>query len=411
MSQTLLADLLNELEQELIRLQYAQGTLEFYRRRWKWLLDFAGQQGVEVYTEAFGAAFLEDKFNLSLGDFTAELTQAQTQEIRVVRMIGDFQQHHAILRRYYKHNEILTAPFFLDVRTRFHHHCQAKDYSKVTIEHYVKKSSYFMDYLQAQGMESFEGLTASHINAYLRTLAGFSFKTVEQHVCALRAFFRFLLAEGIAEQDYAVAMPTMKDRKQNNIPSVWTEDELKQLLTAIDRGNPAGKRDYALILIACRLGLRVRDIKHLTYDSFDWSARTIHFVQSKTRQETTLPLPSDVGWAVIDYLQNGRPKVDSSCIFVRHVAPFLPFSDDDHLSQIIRKYMKDAGISRLNKRCGMHSLRHTMASILLENETPLPVISDILGHIDTNSTAAYLKVDLQRLALCPLDFEEAIDID
>ena len=124
-----------------------------------------------------------------------------------------------------------------------------------------------------------------------------------------------------------------------------------------------------------------------------------------------LPLVPDIGWAVIDYLKHGRPKVDSNCIFVRHMAPFLPFSEGDHLAQLIKAYMVKAHIPVLKKRRGMHSLRHTMASVLLEKDTPLPVISDIIGHMDTNSTAVYLKVDMKRLAECPLDFEEVIRIE
>lgn len=118
----------------------------------------------------------------------------------------------------------------------------------------------------------------------------------------------------------------------------------------------------------------------------------------------------EVGWAIIDYLKYGRPKVDSPYIFVRHLAPFLPFSEDDHLHQLIRAYMEKGHIPFLKKRRGMHSLRHTMAGILLEKDTPLPIISDIIGHLDTNSTAVYLKVDMKRLAECPLDFEAVIEL-
>ena len=92
------------------------------------------------------------------------------------------------------------------------------------------------------------------------------------------------------------------------------------------------------------------------------------------------------------------------------MAPFLPFSDGDDLDQLIRTYMVKAHIPMGGKHRGMHSLRHTMASVLLEKDTPLPVISDIIGHLDTNSTAVYLKVDMERLAECPLDFEEVIHL-
>ena len=408
MDKTYLPDLISELEQELLRLGYTKGSMTFYRRRWNQLMAYAEDRSECYYTEQLGMDFLKEFFGITQEDFSRTLPQAETQEIRVIRMVGDFQLHHAVLRRYLKHKEILTTPFFVDIRSRFQSSCEKKGYSQVTTEHYVKQSSYLMDYLAAQGMDDFTAVTLDTVNAYIRTLAGFSYKTVEQHICSLRAFFRFLYQEGIMPDDLAAKMPMVKARKQTAIPSVWTHEELKQLVGAIDRGSPKGRRDYAIILIACRLGLRCTDIKNLCFENFNWTEKKICFTQSKTGQPMELPLVPDVGWAVIDYLKYGRPKVDSSRIFVRHMAPFLPFAEGDHLDQLIRTYMVKAHIPMRGKHRGMHSLRHTMASVLLEKDTPLPVISDIIGHLDTNSTAVYLKVDMERLAECPLDFEEVI---
>ena len=412
MDKTYLPDLISGLEQELLRLGYTKGSMTFYRRRWNQLMAYAEDRGECYYTEQLGMDFLKEFFGITQEDFSRTLPQAETQEIRVIRMVGDFQLHHAVLRRYLKHKEILTTPFFVDIRSRFRSSCEKKGYSQVTTEHYVKQSSYLMDYLAAQGMddftEVFTEVTLDTVNAYIRTLAGFSYKTVEQHICSLRAFFRFLYQEGTVPDDLTAKMPMVKARKQTAIPSVWTHEELKQLIGAIDRGSPKGRRDYAIILIACRLGLRCTDIKNLCFENFNWTEKKLCFTQSKTGQPIELPLVPDVGWAVIDYLKYGRPKVDSSRIFVRHMAPFLPFAEGDHLDQLIRAYMVKAHIPMRGKHRGMHSLRHTMASVLLEKDTPLPVISDIIGHLDTNSTAIYLKVDMERLAECPLDFEEVI---
>jgi integrase len=135
----------------------------------------------------------------------------------------------------------------------------------------------------------------------------------------------------------------------------------------------------------------------------------MRFTQSKTRETVTLPIPSEVGWAIIDYLKYGRPKVDSTIVFVRHMAPFLPFSEGDHLYQLIRDYMRIAHLPTLKKHRGMHSLRHTAASRMLEHDTPLAVISDILGHTDTDSTAIYLKVDINKLKECCMDTPEVDD--
>ena len=396
MDKTYLPDLISGLEQELLRLGYTKGSMTFYRRRWNQLMAYAEDRGECYYTEQLGMDFLKEFFGITQEDFSRTLPQAETQEIRVIRMVGDFQLHHAVLRRYLKHKEILTTPFFVDIRSRFRSSCEKKGYSQVTTEHYVKQSSYLMDYLAAQGMDDFTEVTLDTVNAYIRTLAGFSYKTVEQHICSLRAFFRFLYQEGTVPDDLTAKMPMVKARKQTAIPSVWTHEELKQLIGAIDRGSPKGRRDYAIILIACRLGLRCTDIKNLCFENFNWTKKKLCFTQSKTGQPIELPLVPDVGWAVIDYLKYGRPKVDSSRIFVRHMAP------------LIRAYMVKAHIPMRGKHRGMHSLRHTMASVLLEKDTPLPVISDIIGHLDTNSTAVYLKVDMERLAECPLDFEEVI---
>lgn len=404
-----LHELLQALEQELLRLGYTKGSMTFYRNRWRKLENFALKRGQVYYSEQLGIDFVLEYFEITQDDFSRTLNQSQTQELRVIRMIGDFQLHHAVLRRYLKHRALLTDPYFIETSKLFEDHCvKAKDYSKVTVEHYVKQSSYFMDYLAAQGMHDFSSLSMNTINAYILTLSGFSYKTVEQNICSLRAFFRYLFEGNIISTDFASKMPMVKARKQTSIPSVWTREELTKLIGAIDRVSPKGKRDYAIILIACRLGLRSKDIKNLRLEDFHWAEKKLCFVQSKTRQPMELPLITDVGWAVIDYLKYGRPKVDSDFMFVRHMAPFLPFSEGDHLNQLISSYMAKAHIPKLKKRRGMHSLRHTMASVLLEKETPLPVISDIIGHLDTNSTAIYLKVDIERLAQCPLDFEEVI---
>jgi site-specific recombinase XerD len=411
MQQQLLSALLMDLEQELLRLGYTEGTMKFYRNRWQKLMNFANKRGEIHYSEQLGINFVLEYFGIAQDDFGKTLTQPQTQELRVIRMIGDYHLHRSVLRRYMKHRQLLTEPCYIEANDSFKKYCEQRDYSRVTIEHYVKQSAYFLDFLASQGIVDFAQITLEDVNAYIRTLAGFTYKTVEQNLCSVRAFFRFLHNNGTIHSDLASKMPMVKARKQAAIPSVWTQAELKSLINAIDRGSPKGKRDYAIILIACRLGLRSRDIKNLRFENFLWTEKKLSFIQSKTRQPMELPLVQDVGWAIIDYLKYGRPKVDSPYVFVRHLAPFLPFSEGDHLDQLIKTYMGRAHIPILKKRRGMHSLRHTMASVLLEKDTPLPVISDIIGHLDTNSTAVYLKVDMKRLSECPLDFEEVICLE
>lgn len=384
--------------------------MKFYKQQWKMLLEFAKERDEIYYSEKLGVDFVEQKFNILQKNFEGRLKRTEVQKLRVIRMLGDFQLHGSVLRRYYKHKEILHNQYFIDVVSNFKQYCIDKEYSTVTIGHYTQKSERFLDYCDSHGLTSCTEINLPLIDNYIKTLAGYAYKTVEQQLCSLRSFFKYLYLNSMTDADYSLKIPMVQSRKQTRIPSVWSVDDLKKLVSAIDRGNPMGKRDYAIILLACRLGLRVTDIKNLTFENFHWNDNQLVFVQSKTRTTISLPLVKDVGWAVIDYLKYGRPKVNTDCVFVRHIAPFLPFSEGDHLHQMIVKYMKLAHIPISSKRrVGMHSLRHTLASLLLESNTPLPVISDVLGHVDTDSTAIYLKVDIKRLKECPLNIKEDIN--
>ena len=406
MQKKLLTELINDLEQEMLRVHYTQGSMEFYRRRWKMLLKFAQEREENFYSEQLGIDFVEKHFHIFEKDFNRTLSQAETQELRIIRMIGDFQLHNTILRRYYKHKEILTEPYFIAISDRFKSYCSNKGYSKITIGHYVNQSARFMDYLTSQSITNCNSINLILINNYIKTLAGYTYKTVEQNICSMRAFFRFLLEIDEVQTDFAAKTPMVQARKQTRIPSVWTADELKKLITAIDRGSPKGKRDYAIILLACCLGMRCTDIKALKMENFYWEEKKLIFVQSKTGTSVSLPLTQEVGWAIIDYLKYGRPNINSPYIFLRHLAPFNTFAEGDHLHQLIKRHMELAHLPTLKKRRGMHSLRHTMASMLLEKNTPLATISDILGHVDTDSTAVYLKVDITKLKECSLTLME-----
>lgn len=402
-----LADLINDLEQEMLRLGYTKGSMQHYRQCWCALLQFAQKRGQIFYTEQLGIDFIQEHFHIFENDPTHNLLQSEVQKLRIVRMVGDFQLHRTILRRYYKHKQILTEPYFIDISNQFKSYCVDKGYSAVTIDHYVKQSAYFMDYMSSHKILDCKKIDLNLIHSYIKTLAGYTYKTVEQNICSMRAFFRFLLEIEVVQADFAAKTPMIQARKQTRIPSVWTMDELKKMIDAIDRKSPKGKRDFAIILLACCLGMRCSDIKQLKMENFHWEERKLVFIQSKTKTSLSLPLTQDVGWAVIDYLKYGRPKIDSPYIFLKHMAPFGPFADDDHLYQLIKKYMELAHLPTLKKKRGMHSLRHTMASVLLEKDTPLSIIADILGHADVDSTAVYLKIGMKKLKECPLTIEEA----
>ena len=148
--------------------------------------------------------------------------------------------------------------------------------------------------------------------------------------------------------------------------------------------------------MTAKLGLRSGNICNLKFENIDWEQSRISLVQHKTGRTLTLPLFEDVGLALIDYLKFGRPQCDSQHIFVRYRAPIEPFISRS-IYPMVSSYIAKADLLVQGKKRGPHALRHSLASRLLEENIPLPVISEILGHADTNTTAVYLTIDIEKL--------------
>ena len=151
------------------------------------------------------------------------------------------------------------------------------------------------------------------------------------------------------------------------------------------------------------MGLRSSDIRDLEFSFINWKEKIISFPQKKTKKLLTLPLPDDVGWAIIDYLKNGRPKSDSKYLFIQHRPPYEQYTD---LRYVLIRQMRKAGIETpADKRVGMHCFRHSLATTMLENGVPLPIISQTLGHADISSTEVYLRININQLKLCALEVD------
>ena len=145
--------------------------------------------------------------------------------------------------------------------------------------------------------------------------------------------------------DLAASLPHVRIMRNAFIPHAWKTDDVKKLLASIDRDSTKGKRDYAILLMIVHLGLRVSDIRNMKLSSLNWNRKTITLSVQKTRQALELPLLDDIGWAIIDYLKNGRPQTACDRLFVRHRAPFDSFGENASFYNELHRYMQVAGIS------------------------------------------------------------------
>lgn len=399
----LVAAVLGQLE----RLKYAENTRAGYRRTYRQLVRFADSAGETVYSESLGNRFLQANYAFDLNTYTVSLYRSFRNEVRCIRVLGDYQLHGAILRRRTTRTPYTGTPEFAEALKAYYNECGKRNYSYQGMRGRRYRTELFLDYLDDHGIRSLASLTGRHLSDYIRTVAGYHKKSISAILTTLRSFLTFLHLSGYHEKDLSGDVPPLKLPHAPKIPSTWEPEDVRRLLASVDRGNPNGRRDYAILLMVARLGMRVHDIREIRLNNLNWAMRSIEIVQHKTKQTIGYPILDDIGWAIIDYLKNGRPKTESPYLFVRHSAPFEAFGACANLHNIIARYTRLAGIHlRTGASRGMHSLRHTLAGVLLEQGTPLPVIAEILGHRSTLSTGVYLKIDVEGLVRCALDPDE-----
>jgi integrase len=396
-----LSALVSSLDAELRRLGYKDSTMAWYRGCWRRMEKYFAARGVEEFSLDVAMAWVDEACGFFDKEQAGTLRQTDVYLFRVAQTLEDYAVHGAVLRRYNRSVCKLSGDG-AEAIARFQGHLRAEDRAASTVRTYLTLAGEFVAFTGTRG--GLASCDATTIEAFVATLTGYQVKTVEQKLCAVRSFLRFASADGLVDAACLVAVPAARSSRQARIPSVWDPGEVARIVEAVDRDNPCGKRDYAIILLITRLGLRGVDVRRLEFADFDWPGNRLFVTQAKTGHRVQLPLLKEVGWAVIDYIRHGRPACDCPQVFVRHLAPIGPFSDQDHLHQILVKHARVAHVPVSEKRRhGMHSLRHSLATRLMEGGTPVEQIADILGHQSVRSTGVYLKSSLGLLARCALD--------
>lgn len=390
-------ELIKATKEEFLRTGYTSFML--IDRVWMNLEKYLNSKGIHYFSPEVGLSFWEERYHFSADP----KSHSNTDRLRAIQLLEDFQAHERIMVRRRLQQSNIAQPFhevfhaFMNARVR-------EGISSRTLESYTLYLRRFAQYLVDQQVHSVTEIDIPHIHGFIQLCsADYHTATVYCTSCAMRMLFRYLYEQQLISRNLAFNVPSVKHNKKSKIPSAYSQEEIQQLLSCIDRGNPKGKRDYAMVLIAARLGLRASDICRLSFDDIKWESNTIELIQEKTDERIVLPLLIDVGEAIIDYIKYGRPSVRNQEVFLRLSAPIGPMKAPT-LHSIVTHYLNKAGIPiPEGKKHGPHALRHSLASALLNNDTPMPVISEILGHKDSQTTSTYLKIDILHLRSYALD--------
>jgi integrase/recombinase XerD len=217
--------------------------------------------------------------------------------------------------------------------------------------------------------------------------------TLRGLAAGLRSFLRFLHFTDRSDARLAGAVTCPPPWPHSPVPETLSEAQLRSFLQSFDRTKPIGRRDFAIALCLCRLGLRALEVASLRWEDLDWRAQTLRLRQTKLRRGRMLPLPAEVANALRVYWQAGRPATHSTVIFVRHKAPL----GEGQRSELVRSAMQAAFARCGWNHCRVHLLRHTFATRLHRRGLDIKTIADLLGHQSLDTTARYARVNFNEL--------------
>jgi len=370
---------------------YKQSTLNNYRNCLLKMKSYMQDHGIDFYTPDIGMKYHEmylAENNLSISGHKAVLTF-------INRFNAFYSDEEYVIQRA-ESIELLPEEYELALNT-----FDAKFYEKGNKQTTVKEKNHFVRVFLNNcielGCTSIQELHASHVTrACLRVKNKNSWAVI-------RVFLKFIAVIGTTEADLSTLVPHYK--QSFKVPVTYTHDEISKVLDVIDRSTSIGKRDYAMLLMAIRLGMRSSDIRSITLDDIEYKNDKLVFTQQKTGKYQELLLLPEIKEALEDYISNGRPITQDRKVFIREHAPYQGITKTCLHFETTR-YFRAAGIDVTGKKHGPHTFRSSMASSMVNDTIPYEAVRKILGHSDPNVIKHYAKLNVEMLRQCTIEVPE-----
>lgn len=385
-------ELMDRCVQYFEQQSYSPLRIDRYKFLWKSkLIPFMVQKSFLNYDPSVGEDYIRSKIAGSI------VTPYERDIIRSINVLSEFQGKGTILKTHRKLIKRELSGQIGQLMDKFLIHLESLRRNRITISDHRLYLYRFIFYLNSKQITAIEEVQEENILSFVSTQTNNKIGIVS----TIRFFFRFLYEECIIPFDLSTVLQHYKWVKREKLPSVYNKNEVFQIESSIHREDATGKRNYAMILLASRLGLRASDIAHLTFGNIDWENSTITLSQFKTGKKIELPLLVDVGEAIIDYLKYGRKRSDSPKIFLYTRAPFTAMTNAA-VAGALGHIVDTSGVETSGRKHGAHAMRHSLANRFLENQESMPVISEALGHQSTTTTMSYLRIDVESLRKCAL---------
>jgi len=381
-------DLLDELLHYLEDKFYTQGTLVNYRRTLRKIEPFMIEHDIDAYTPEIGMQYYVTY--LVKNELGASRQKAM---FTAIRRLNDF--YSGMEYRIQQAHEINLLPGnFEHVLGMFATECAKAGNKDITIESKKRFARSFLRDCITFGCPDIQSLNPSYVTRACLAIEN------KDGLAVVRAFLKFLSIRGTTESDFSTLVP--RYRRPIDIPVTYSEKEILRFEGAINRTSDVGKRDYAMLLLATRLGMRSGDIAKLSLDELDFEHEEICLIQQKNGETLHLPILPEVREALTDYINNARPRVASNTVFLRHNAPYQGITTSV-LRFATSKYFGWASIDISGKKHGPHTFRSSLASSMVNDDIPYEAVRTILGHSDPDAIKYYAKLDIEKLRECAIE--------
>ena len=382
-----LDELISQARRYLTGKGYAQSTIAHHEAAWKRLKSWCEEENVEAYGHDAERRFIEEVVLANEG-----ATKYFKLDKHRVLLLLSIEETGGSPDREAKRRFVVPEGFHAAYEA-YAAELGKRGHRASTREGYL---STVRNFCENCGASCPGQLDAHSIGVFAEALSHCAPQTRSAKLYVARQFARFLAEAGMCGPEVAAAVPLIPGHKHSSVPSAYTSAEVSPMLESFPR-SLRPKRDRAMMLLASVLGMRAGDIKALKLSDIDWRAKTVSFVQRKTRVANTLPMPEEVWLAVADYIRCERPDVDDDRVFITACAPYHAMDSSHVFHRMVTRAFADAGIETAGKHHGMHSLRHSAATNMLADGTPYPTISSVLGHSSVNVTKRYLSIDVESL--------------
>ena len=385
-------DLLDQMRKQ----GFSDSSLCMYRRHYRWAVDYCTTGSIDIPT-------LEDS-----NRFIAETMKSHPNEDPLLlrktwQVLAEFCNSEVFV---WRKNHYATAhldDYYQCEYALFEGFLHNQPLADGSVEGILRTIRYFFEYLIESECHSIDEMSLKNINGFIMKESPSHLGNIGNIIWPLKRFLSYLEVRGKLPFDQIPQLPHPVCRRKKVLPCM-SSDETAAILNAIDTSTALGKRDYAIILVAARTGMRISDILSLKLSSIRWDERKIELIQKKTGLENTIPLFTDVGNAIADYILNGRPKSNETQIFLSTKAPYPPLKPGGSRTGIIHRYQKLAGINRTPfDGKGFHAFRRAIGTNMISAGVSIEKTSQILGHESLMTAKRYISLDTSHLAECCLD--------